>query len=87
MEALMDAWNVPEAKARLSEILRRARAGQPQTIGSRDPCVVVSSEQFAQMQQRRHLGRWLLANAPEIGDLELPTRRGSRPDPFDDAAE
>jgi prevent-host-death family protein len=65
--ALMDAWNIPEAKARLSKILRRARAGQPQTIGSRDPCVVVSSEQFEQMQPRRHLGQWLLANAPEIG--------------------
>jgi hypothetical protein len=39
------------------------------------------------MQPRRHLRQWLLANAPEIGDLELPTRRGSRPDPFDDAAE
>ncbi len=82
---MADIWPVPEAKAKLSEVLRRARAGEPQIIGARDPCVVVSAEQFATANRpKRHLGQWLIENAPAIGALDLPERRDSRGDPFAD---
>ena len=76
-------WSVAEAKAKLSEILRLARAGEPQTIGSEEPCVVISAEQFEQLSQR-HLGKFLIESAPRGVELELPTRGGDRSDPFAD---
>jgi hypothetical protein len=49
----------------------------------RDPCVVVSAEQFATVNRpKRLLGQWLIENAPAIGDIDLPPRRDSRGDPF-----
>jgi prevent-host-death family protein len=81
---LPQAWSVAEAKARLSEILRLARAGQPQTIGSDDPCVVISAAQFEQLWQPQHLGRFLIESAPRGVELELPPRGNDRGDPFAD---
>jgi hypothetical protein len=75
-------WSVAEAKAKLSEILRLARAGEPQSIGSEDPCMVVSAAQFAQMWQPDHLGKFLIESAPRGFELELPSRSGDRDDPF-----
>ena len=75
-------WSVLEAKAKLSEILRLARAGEPQIIGSQSPCVVVSADVFEKLQQSEHLGRFLLETAPKGIDLELPSRKSQRPDPF-----
>src|SRR4029453_12835566 len=40
-------WTVQDAKAQLSELLRRARAGEPQRIGMTDACVVVSEKDWA----------------------------------------
>lgn len=40
-----DSWTVQDAKAQLSELLRRARAGEPQRIGMTDEaCVVISAK-------------------------------------------
>jgi prevent-host-death family protein len=77
-------WPVQEAKAKLSEILRLARAGRPQTIGAQDPCVVVSAAQFERMRRAPHLGAFLLASAPKVGVMDLPTRMDQRGDPFAD---
>jgi hypothetical protein len=77
-------WSVAEAKAKLSEILRLARAGAPQTIGAEDPCVVISAGQFDRVSQPQHLGRFLLESAPRGADLELPSRSDRRGDPFAD---
>jgi len=77
-------WSVAEAKAKLSEILRLARAGEPQTIGSEDPCVVISAGQFERLWQPRHLGRFLIETAPRGTELELPPRGSDRGDPFAD---
>jgi glycine oxidase len=33
-------------------------------------------------KDEKHLGRWLVENTPRIGDIELPSRAGDRPDPF-----
>ena len=71
-------WTVAEAKAKLSEILRLAREGDPQTIGTEDPCMVVSAEQFARNFQSDHLGRFLIESAPRGSDFELPPRTGDR---------
>ena len=78
----MSAWTVQDAKSRLSELLRRARAGEPQRIGEREPCVVISEKTWAALQERPHLGRWLVENAPRGAPIELPSRKSKRGDPF-----
>jgi prevent-host-death family protein len=78
-------WTVQEAKAKLSEVLKRARQGQPQIIGTQDPCVVISAEEyrrFSPPSNEPHLGKWLVENAPHGFELELPSREDDRPDPF-----
>jgi prevent-host-death family protein len=75
-------WSVQEAKAKLSEVLRRARAGEPQTIGAQDPCVVVSEAAFERAQGTVHLGRFLIESAPKGAAIEIPSRKSRRGDPF-----
>jgi prevent-host-death family protein len=77
-------WSVADAKAKLSEILRLARAGEPQIIGNDDPCVVISASEFEELRQPQHLGRFLLETAPRGAELELPPRESDRGDPFAD---
>jgi prevent-host-death family protein len=81
-------WSVPDAKAKLSEVLRRAKAGERQVIGTQDQCVVLSMADFSELQRKAgeiHLGRWLTDNAPRGVELEVPTRRSSgRPNAFDE---
>ena len=76
-------WSVSEAKAKLSEILRRARSGAPQMIGSDEPCFVVSAGQFEQMWQSRHLGKFLIESAPKDCELETPSRADRDGELFD----
>lgn len=79
-------WSVPDAKTKLSEILRRARVGEPQVIGTQDPCVVLSMSDFTELQRkagRVHLGQWLIDHTPKV-ELEAPPRTAGRPDPFAD---
>lgn len=70
------SWSVQEAKAKLSEVLRRAREDGPQIIGTANPCVVVPLEVWqTRAKPRPPFGRWLADNAPR-GEplLELPDR-------------
>ncbi len=69
-------WSVPDAKARLSEVLRLARAGEPQRIGFSDGCVVVSEQAWA--AQGAKLGAWLVESAPAGEPLESASRRSRR---------
>lgn len=80
------AWSVQTAKARLSEILRRARAGEPQVIGTEEPCVVVSEQAWRRATKSGDdFGRWLVRTAPRGAALTLPKRAGTRRgDPFAD---
>lgn len=59
-------WTVQEAKSKLSKLLDRARKGEAQIIGTRDPCVVMSMAEYERLRGRAgdepHLGRWLVEN-------------------------
>ena len=82
-------WTVRDAKAKLSEVLRRAKEDGPQRIGQRDSYVVVTEEEWQRVNAPQpHLGTWLLENMPELDGLELPDRKDRhRPSPFDDASQ
>ncbi len=78
-----DTWTVQNAKARLSELLRRARAGEPQRIGKTDEvCVVVSVKAWEALHPSP-LGSWLVDNAPAGEEIELPARGSHRTNPFE----
>src|SRR5947207_10626700 len=79
--AMTDRWTVQDAKAQLSELLRRARAGQPQRIGMTDACVVVAEKEWEAVHPTA-LGAWLVDSAPRGPDLKLPPRGSHRGDPF-----
>lgn len=76
-------WSVAEAKAQLSEILRKARAGSPQVIGSQDPCVVVSLDTYqSRIADSDHDGKWLIDMTSRLRlDISLPSRKEDRADP------
>jgi prevent-host-death family protein len=74
-------WTVQDAKAQLSEVLRRARAGEPQRIGVTDTCVVVAEKDWAALQAS-DLGAWLVESAPRGDEIALPPRGSRRGDPF-----
>ncbi|MGK7875871.1 MAG: type II toxin-antitoxin system prevent-host-death family antitoxin [Xenococcaceae cyanobacterium] len=78
-------WTVADAKAKLSEILRRAREEGPQVIGKDEPCVVVSQKVWRDiMDDRPSLAHWL-AKHPIPAEISLPSRVDSpRPVPFQD---
>ena len=75
---LTRTWTVVEAKARLSEILRRAAEEGPQRIGVRRSFVVVPEREWREKDQvREPLGQWLVDNVPRGPCLEIPRERGS----------
>ena len=78
------AWTVAEAKARLSEILRRAETEGPQHIGVRRSFVVVpAATWYEKASPRQPLGKWLIENVPRGLNLEIPdSRRSARDIPF-----
>lgn len=78
-------WTVQDAKAQLSEILRRAREGEPQRIGVTDACIVVSEKTWNERPQK-HLGNWLIESAPRGAPIELPPRDKDRGNPFEQDA-
>ncbi|MEM1154434.1 MAG: type II toxin-antitoxin system prevent-host-death family antitoxin [Pseudomonadota bacterium] len=70
------AWTVAEAKARLSEILRRAETEGPQRIGRRERYVLVPEALWeAKQVERPSLGQWLVNELSTGAPLELPDRR------------
>lgn len=72
------AWNVADAKNRLSEVLDRARKDGPQTIRRRgDAFVLLPAEEYERLTGRRpDFKAWLLSG-PRIDDLDLPARSAS----------
>ena len=51
-------------------------SGEPQVIDGEPPCVVITKAEYERLTGRNapHLGKWLVENAPRIGDIELPPR-------------
>ena len=83
-------WTVAEAKARLSEVLRRAEDEGPQRIGTRKEFVVVPASGWNEKNEpRQSLGQWLLENAPRVGSIDLPPHddEEERAAPFSDWTE
>jgi len=82
-----EAWTVSQAKTHLSTILRRAKAGEPQIIGTREQFVIVPLDTF-QKQQRPPIGTWLIQEGAKVAledqDVILPSRHNERPVPFED---
>lgn len=82
----MPIWSVPDAKSKLSELLRRARKGENQIIGTQEPCVVLSMAEFNELQRKAgdvHLGRWLVENTPRGLEFEVPERSSGRRNSFE----
>jgi len=74
-------WTVNQAKTHLSAILRKAKEGEPQIIGTREQFVLVPLEKFQQSQEMP-IGSWLAQEGPKVGlddDLPLPSRTHDRP--------
>ena len=80
-------WTVQEAKAKLPQVLQWARAGEAQVIGARNPCVVISLDEYKRLtahDAQPHPGKWLVENLAGLGEIELPPRDDARPVPFAD---
>jgi len=70
----MNPWKLETAKARLSELVRRARAEGPQTITVRgaDAAVVLSPEAYSRLCGRDRTGAWVeRLRADFIGEIDL----------------
>src|SRR3984957_21200453 len=55
-------WSVQEAKTKLSQIMQKALAGEPQVIGRLERCVVISIAEYQRLkklEEEPHLGRWV----------------------------
>ncbi len=79
------SWTVREAKAHLSELIRRARAGEPQRIGRDGDVVLVKTpEATPESDDDMPFGKWLVQTAPRGIDLPESDRFRQREIPFAD---
>ena len=73
-----DRWALQDAKARFSELVRRVRSDGPQhvTVHGRDEVVVISAEQFRQLQGEP-TGKALVAalQASPYREIDIEPRR------------
>lgn len=71
------AWQLQEAKQRLSEVVRRALEDGPQVVTrhGREAVVVVSVEQFAKLEGARPDFKEFLRQAPDLGRLKTSRDR------------
>ncbi len=70
-------WTVAEAKGKLSQVLRLAREGEPQLVGTANTCVVISQHDFEELKKPRAKtrGKALIEAAAKLGfEIELPPR-------------
>ena len=91
MIAKKNRWQLQEAKARLSEVVRQACSEGPQTITVRgeDTVIVLSAEQYASLTKpSRSLYEVLRSSPVREEDIDTIFARGpqadNRPNPFDD---
>lgn len=72
----MEDWTVARAKARLSEVIERAMAGEPQTItrNGKTAVVVVDADEWKRRTERKGTLADFLAASP-LRDAGLATSR------------
>lgn len=77
-----ELWQLQEAKARFSELVRRVRTDGPQhvTVHGRDEVVVVAAEEFRRLKGER-TGKDLLEafQASPFKDLSIEPARSAMP--------
>jgi prevent-host-death family protein len=80
-EPSLDHWPLQNAKARLSELVRRASSAGPRRVAvrSRDEVVVVAAEEFRRLKGDR-TGEALIAvlQASPFRDIDIEPRRERR---------
>ena len=70
-------WKLEDAKARFSELVRRAREEGPQrvTVRGKDAVVVISAEEMRRLRPEPEVSDWLSAlRASGLGELPQPER-------------
>lgn len=82
-------WNLQDAKAKLSEIVDRARGGEPQFILRRGTpaAVVISTEEYERLRPRKSLISFLLHSPLAGSDINIPRsneKAKARADLFND---
>lgn len=77
----MAEWQLQDAKARFSEVVRRAAAEGPQvvTVHGKETAVVLSAEDYHRLEAKRGDFVDLLLQFPEIPDDVAAELEGSRP--------
>lgn len=67
-------WNLQDAKAKLSELVDRAQAGEPQIILRRGTAAaaIISIEEYKALRPRRSLISFLLHSPLTGSNLEIP---------------
>jgi prevent-host-death family protein len=80
-----DTWTVAEAKAKLSEVIERARSGAPQTItrNGRTAVVVVAAEEWERRLRRTGNLAEFFASSPLRGSGMRIKRVRDRPRKID----
>jgi prevent-host-death family protein len=76
------AWLLQDAKARFSELVRRARSEGPQlvTVRGREEVVVVAADEFRRLNGERTGAALIEAlQASPFRDIEIAPRRASAP--------
>lgn len=75
----MARWQLQEAKARLSEVVRRAGSEGPQTITQRgkEAAVIVSADEYRRLTGKKRSFVEALMSGPKLDDemIELINRR------------
>jgi len=79
-ESMMRSWQVQEAKARFSDLLRDAAQSGPQqiTIRGRPAAVVLSTEEYERLRGPKPSLAAFLRNSPLAG-IELELKRDRSP--------
>jgi len=72
---MADRWALQDAKAHFSEVVRRANSDGPQVVTYRgvERAVVVSADEFRQLQQPRRSFIDFLLDGPKLDDSTVNT--------------
>jgi prevent-host-death family protein len=85
LDDLPNHWPLQNAKARLSELVRRVKSDGPQhvMVHGREEVVVISAEEFRRLKGDK-TGQDLIDAFQSCPDLELEIEHGSAPMPVRD---